>query len=153
MTNENLFSDLACRTYLILYKYNDLYNSPSESQSFGTIFFRFIWEKTKKDIILCRQKIILSNGVMAAQQILGPVCPSSNLGRTTRKPRYSIRVARLSCFLSLAFGCSGDLHLETSPYTYLGFHRNLSSEPIHEHLANGKPQSGPLHVIVLFEIA
>ena len=83
----------------------------------------------------------------------GPVCPSSNLGRTTRKPRYSIRVARLSCFLSLAFGCSGDLHLETSPYTYLGFHRNLSSEPIHEHLANGKPQSGPLHVIVLFEIA
>ena len=25
----------------------------------------------------------------------GPVCPSSNLGRTTRKPRYSIRVARL----------------------------------------------------------
>ena len=55
--------------------------------------------------------------------------------------------------VSLAFGCSGDLHLETSPYTYLGFHRNLSSEPIHEHLANGKPQSGPLHVIVLFEIA
>ena len=45
-------------------------DSPLESQSFNTIFFRFIWEKTKKDIVLCCQKITLSNGVMAAQQIL-----------------------------------------------------------------------------------
>ena len=75
--------------YPILYKYNDLYNSPSESQSFGTIFFRFIWEKTKKDIILCRQKIILSNGVMAAQQILVLFVQVRILVGQLRKPDFT----------------------------------------------------------------
>ena len=58
-------------------------DSPSESQSFGTIFFRFIWEKTKKDVVLCRQNTVQwCNGSTTDS---GPVCPSSNLGWTTLK--------------------------------------------------------------------
>ena len=68
---------------LLLYRYSDLYDSPSESQSFGTIFFRFIWEKTKKDVVLCRQNTVQwCNGSTTDS---GPVCPSSNLGWTTSK--------------------------------------------------------------------
>ena len=68
---------------LLLYRYSDLYDSPSESQSFGTIFFRFIWEKTKKDVVLCRQNTVQwCNGSTTDS---GPVCPSSNLGWTTLK--------------------------------------------------------------------
>ena len=72
---------------LLLYRYSDLYDSPSESQSFGTIFFRFIWEKTKKDVVLCRQNTVQwCNGSTTDS---GPVCPSSNLGWTTPKPDFT----------------------------------------------------------------
>ena len=74
---------------LLLYRYSDLYDSPSESQSFGTIFFRFIWEKTKKDVVLCRQNTVQwCNGSTTDS---GPVCPSSNLGWTTLKTWRKVR--------------------------------------------------------------